>query len=85
MFCIVVINKQKYCFEKKNCIASKSKRECFLSSTISVERIQELKICLQHARNQQKIMLILVIKQCYLGEVSLDLFPKGCIFGETSL
>ena len=30
-------------------------------------------------------MLILVIKQCYLGEVSIDLFPKGCIFGETLL
>ena len=59
MFCIVVINKQKYCFERKNWIVMKAK--CFLSSIISRKRIRELKISIKHARNQQKVMLILVV------------------------
>ena len=29
MFCIVVINKQEYCFERKNCIASSQKGYAF--------------------------------------------------------
>ena len=58
-FCIFVINKQKYCFIRKNWIASKPKR--FLSSTLSGKRIQGSKLCLKHARNQQKLMLVLVI------------------------
>ena len=33
--------------------------------TISGKRMQESKICSKYARNQQKIMLILVIMQCY--------------------
>ena len=40
---------------------------------------------IKNARNPQKIMLILVITQCYLGEVSIDWFPKGCIFCEAYL
>ena len=31
----------------------------------------------KHARNQQKIMLILVITQCYQEEMSNDVFPKA--------
>ena len=30
-------------------------------------------------------MLTLVIMQCYEGEVSIDLFPIGCIFLKTLL
>ena len=53
-FCVVVINEQKYCFVRKNRIASKPKR--FLYSTISGKIIQGSKVCLKHTRNQQKIM-----------------------------
>ena len=55
LFCIVVINKQKYwkivlsvlCYCTFYCISGK--------------RIRESKISLKHGRNQQKVMLILVI------------------------
>ena len=83
MFCVVVTNKKKYCFEEKNWIASKTKR--FLSSTNSEKWKQELKICLKRGKNQPKIILILVIAQFYEGEVSNDLLPKGFIFCSTLL
>ena len=78
MFCIVVINKQKYCFERKNWIASKPKRQCFLSVTSSGKRIRESKISLKHARNQQRVMLILVITQSCLREVSIQKQSPKC-------
>ena len=77
IFCVAVINKQKCCFVRKNSIASKRKKQYFLSSTISGKRIQGQKICLKQARNQQKIMLILVITQCYQREMFNILFPKA--------
>ena len=73
MFFIVVF--QKYCFERRNWIASKAKRKCFLSSTISDKRMRESKISLKHARNHQKVMLILVITQSFLREVSIQKQP----------
>ena len=62
MFCIGLINKQMYCFERKNWIASKPKRWCFLFATSFEKRIRE----------SQNIMLILVITQSYYREVSIE-------------
>ena len=63
MFCIVVIDKQRHWFGRKNWVVSKPKRECFVSATSSGKRTPESKISLKHARNQLKVMLILVITQ----------------------
>ena len=65
MFCIGLINKQMYCFERKNWIASKPKRWCFLFATSSGKRIRE----------SQNVMLILVITQSYYREVSIEKQP----------
>ena len=57
-----MINKQKQWFEKKNWIVSKPKRWRFLSATSSWKKIRESKISLKDALNQQKVMLILLIR-----------------------
>ena len=63
-FCIVVINKQKYCFERKKWSAPSQKDNAF-SPLLYLQK--ESNICLKHGRNQQKIMLILVITQSYFS------------------
>ena len=64
-FCIVVINKQKYCFERKNWIAIQAKKIMLSLLYHFWKKIRELKISIKHARNQQKVVLILVIRQSF--------------------
>ena len=58
MFCIAVINKQKYFFERKNWIASSQKDSAFSSLVFLVKECRNRKYVLKHAKNQQKIMLV---------------------------